>query len=299
MGYELQLRGGSVAGTAPGFAPKCDPSSPGYIYEAASDPVWNPNLYAAPKPDNAADAADETSADTNKYESVIYAVSANPVPHSPFPAPRIEVWWNTTVQETGMPKPLEIPTLPQVYSVRWPQAGETPQIVIASQLGSASESVFSHNAALYLSDSASSASLPARKYFDESDGGTVLFWVKLPDAHDDIIETAAVIGLRGTGENWSKPRVYVGLLKVGSRWNVNFVNLRGGSTDNYESFPVSGDLNGWVHVALRANSSNTDVLIDGRLVTSYGNTFGTMLANVEAAAIGKFDYFFVKAQRFF
>ena len=291
VGYELQLRGGSVAGTAPGFAPKCDPSSPGYIYEAASDPVWNPNLYAAPKPDNAADAADETSADTNKYESVIYAVSANPVPHSPFPAPRIEVWWNTTVQETGMPKPLEIPTLPQVYSVRWPQAGETPQIVIASQLGSASESVFSHNAALYLSDSASSASLPARKYFDESDGGTVMFWVKLPDAHDDIIETAAVIGLRGTGENWSKPRVYVGLLKVGSRWNVNFVNLRGGSTDNYESFPVSGDLNGWVHVALRANSSNTDVLIDGRLVTSYGNTFGTMLANVEAAAIGKFDYF--------
>ena len=291
VGYELQLRGGSVAGTAPGFAPKCDPSSPGYIYEAASDPVWNPNLYAAPKPDNAADAADETSADTNKYESVIYAVSANPVPHSPFPAPRIEVWWNTTVQETGMPKPLEIPTLPQVYSVRWPQAGETPQIVIASQLGSASESVFSHNAALYLSDSASSASLPARKYFDESDGGTVMFWVKLPDAHDDIIETAAVIGLRGTGENWSKPRVYVGLLKVGSRWNVNFVKLRGGSTDNYESFPVSGDLNGWVHVALRANSSNTDVLIDGRLVTSYGNTFGTMLANVEAAAIGKFDYF--------
>ena len=42
VGNELRLRSGASAGTAEGFAPKCDASSPGYIYRAASDRVWNP-----------------------------------------------------------------------------------------------------------------------------------------------------------------------------------------------------------------------------------------------------------------
>ena len=37
MGNELRLRSGASAGTAEGFAPKCDASSPGYIYRAAND----------------------------------------------------------------------------------------------------------------------------------------------------------------------------------------------------------------------------------------------------------------------
>ena len=55
VGAELRLRGGSVAGLAPGFSPSCDPDSPGFIYEAASDPVWNPGIYAAAKPETAAE----------------------------------------------------------------------------------------------------------------------------------------------------------------------------------------------------------------------------------------------------
>ena len=172
VGLELTLRGGSVAGTATGFAPACDADSPGFIYEAASDPIWNPDIYAAAKPDGAsssgagADASD--NADTNSYASVVYAVRPG----------MLEVWWNTVVQQESMPKPLAIPTLPQVYSVRWPIEYETPQIILASQLGSASESIFSHNAALYLSSTNSAAMLPVRRYFSETDGGTVMFWAR-------------------------------------------------------------------------------------------------------------------------
>ena len=172
VGLELTLRDGSIAGTAPGFSPVCDADSPGFIYETASDPIWNPNIYAAAKPDGAASsgAGSGTSSgtDTNSYASVVYAVRPG----------MLEVWWNTVVQQESMPKPLAIPTLPQVYSVRWPIEYETPQIILASQLGSASESIFSHNAALYLSSTNSAAMLPVRRYFSETDGGTVMFWAR-------------------------------------------------------------------------------------------------------------------------
>ncbi|MBP5227712.1 MAG: LamG domain-containing protein, partial [Kiritimatiellae bacterium] len=193
VGSEVKMRGGSVAGTAPGFSPECDPASPGSIYEAASAPVWNPDIYVAAKPSGTADVPTdipETSADTNKYESVIYAVSARGT--SDAERPTLEVWWNTTIQEAGMGEPLTIPTLPQVYAIRWPEAGETPQIVLASQLGSASESVFSHNMGLYLSAEDSAVEIPPRKYFDETDGGTVMFWVK---ADAGVAADAPVAGL--------------------------------------------------------------------------------------------------------
>ena len=180
VGRELRLRGGSVAGLAPGFAPTCDPSSPGYIYEDASNPVWNPNLYVAPKPDGAdassvTNMSDSASSGTDTYESVIYAVRAGG---------HVEVWWNTTIQDLddGMSKPLTIPTLPQVYSIRWPKSGETPQIVLASQRGSAAESIVAHDQGAYLSSTNAYLAMAERKYFDESDGGTVMFWMKPPDA---------------------------------------------------------------------------------------------------------------------
>ena len=215
-GRELRLRGGSVAGLAPGFSPVCDGSSPGYIYAAASDPVWNAALYSDPQPD-ATDVGYSTnmsasvSADTNKYDSVVYGVRPG----------TIEIWWNTTISEPGMPKPLTIPTLPQVYSVRWPKPGETPQIVLASQLGSAGESIFSHNTGLYLSAADSNAQLPARKYFDENDGGTVMMWFK---ADEGTSTGAAVLAIRSASAQ------YKSFAKI---WEI--------STD-----PAGG----WHHVAL-------------------------------------------------
>ena len=258
VGRELQLRGGSMAGTAPGFAPKCDPSSPGYIYEAVSDPVWNPNIYSAPQPDNAGasstNALSSASGDssTNTYESVIYAVSAKG-------DPRIEVWWNTTIQHEDMPKALTIPTLPQVYSIRWPNEHETPQIVLASQLGSASESVYSHNAALYLSASNSSARIPARNYFDDVSGGTLMFWIK-PDVGFQGDGTASVVSLvGGNGHAFS-----VDLQNTGSRTNLVFgySNIDRKITFKYNLNSLGfGD---WSHVAVTFKNNVATCYINGK-----------------------------------
>jgi len=247
VGYELRLREGGAAGTAPGFSPVCDADSPGYIYQAASSPVWNPNLYAEPQPDSAGGAStNDTSlasnGDTNKYESVIYAVSANSDSRSTFPSPRLEVWWNTTIRESGMPKPLAIPTLPQVYSVRWPRGGETPQIVIASQLGSAGESVFSHNVGLTLSAEDSAAALPMRKYFDDFDGGTIMFWIK-PEAGFTGEGDASVASFAdSTGRTFS-----FDLNVSGSATNVVFAYS---ATGNRYSCPFGAESGGWCNVAV-------------------------------------------------
>ena len=87
-----------------------------------------------------------------------------------------------------MPSPITIPTLPQVYSVRWPERWEAPQIVIASQLGSAGESYFSHNGAVSLDTSDSAAQLALRSYF--SAGGTVTFWGNLGPQFDGAGEAS-------------------------------------------------------------------------------------------------------------
>ena len=253
VGRELQLRGGSVAGTAPGFAPACDPSSPGYIYEAASDPVWNPNIYSAPQPDNAGasstNALASASGDgtTNTYESVIYAVSAKG-------SPEIEVWWNTTIQHEDMPKALTIPTLPQVYSIRWPQDDETPQIVLASQLGSASESLYSHNSGLYLSDTNACAELPARKFFDDFNGGTVMFWMK-PDVGFSGEGQASVVSFADNNGR----SLTIDLNVSGSATNVVF--RYSGATETEKAYPFNPNSPGcgeWCHVAVTVESNNMD-----------------------------------------
>ena len=279
VGVELQLRGGSVAGTAPGFNPACDVSSPGYIYEAASAPIWNPDLYVAPKPDTAGGVSTdiaEVSSDTNKYESVIYAVRASG---------NIEVWWNTAIQEEGMEKPLVIPTLPQVYSVRWPEPGETPQIVLASQLGSASESIFSHNMGLYLSETNSTAALPGRKYFDESDGGTVMFWVK-PGEYVRSILSHSVVGF---GFGAPREDLTVALVDVYRRNGTTYLEFeryedaRHGDYTGPVQLPGNG---GWLHVAVCLSTTGTVVFVDGQSVYSGDGSTAGILSGVCSGAIG-------------
>ena len=192
VGTELKLRGGSVAGTAPGFSPSCDPDSPGYIYPAASGTHYNPRLYSAPQSSASAQAnqasAVSTATDTNTYASVIYAVAAESEDGKP-----LEVWWNTSILEEGMPAALEIPTLPQVYRAHWPEEWEAPQIVIASQQGSAADSLFSQNMGLYLDGAESTAPLASRAYF-AAEGGTLLFWFR-PEGLSTNSAPASVLSL--------------------------------------------------------------------------------------------------------
>ncbi|MBR3584160.1 MAG: hypothetical protein IKO01_12045 [Kiritimatiellae bacterium] len=254
VGSELHLRGGSASGLADGFDPDLDPTSPGYIYPPVSSPDWNPALYAAPAPDprrTGSSATDGVSpdgtADTNTYASVIYPVRARD------PNATIEVWWNTTLREEGMPEPLVVPTLPQVYSVRWPLPGETPQIVIASQLGSDADSIFSQNLGAYLEDATSAIRLGNRSFFDAATGGTVMAWVRPEDAADDTPSSLLTLG--------SDPATAV---VVDIRRKDGETRLQVTCGTNTVSCPYLPDprFMGWMHVALSFSGASATVHFD-------------------------------------
>jgi len=269
VGHELRLRGGAVAGTAIGFSPECNPNSPGYIYAATSDKVWNPNIYKAPAANSSGSnvtnmTADATSAssDTNEYASVVYAVTANN-------NPQIEVWWNTTIQEEGMTEPLEIPTLPQVYSIRWPKAGESPQIVIASQKGSGGESIFSHNDALYLSSRDSYAKLANKQYFGE-EGGTAMFWMMAEE--EPYSGNGSLLSLAGDGVS-----LVVDWREGTSPTGTNLVLSANGSA--IATVPMAAP--GWHHVAFTVTNNATFLYVDGAKVATAGGIQSLLAATLE------------------
>ena len=259
VGSELRLRDGESAGTADGFSPTCDPMSPGSIYEATSARIWNPNLYVPAQPDSSNSASvDPTSmavsgGDTNTYESVIYAVTANAQ------NPQIEVWWNTTIQAEDMPAPVTIPTLPQVYSVRWPKIWEAPDVVIASQLGSAGESYFTHNRALSLDGVDSTAKLDSRPYFSNQ-GGTLTFWVKIEPEFSGA-GTASLITLQPAGNTAIAMRL--DLCKYSQNETPSLVLRMRNET---QSSVLSADLfdeamGGWFPVAISFKPDSATVFI--------------------------------------
>ena len=290
VGLELRLRGGSVDGTAPAFSPVCDPDSPGYVYEAASDPVWNPDLYKAPSADTGSTNASATASSdgTNTYASVVYAVTANVPEDSPLSArhstlPELEVWWNTTIREDGMPKAVEVPTLPQVYSVRWPGEFETPQIAIASQKGSAAGSFYAHDMGIHLPATNSTAKIAPRSYFDKENGGTVMFWAKLDETRD--VGGSSVVTIVATDADGAFHEETVFFLSDGPSpsagasfgWDTGIGIIHGNAS--------SSD---WHHVALVMETNSTTLYIDGEAadVAPYG--LG-ILGETISGAIGAVD----------
>lgn len=288
VGKELQLRGGSISGLAASFSPDCDPDSPGYIYEANSARIWNPNLYSAPNVASATGNGVSTNAveaigsgdGTNTYASVIYPVTANAA------KPQIEVWWNTTIAEDGMAKPITIPTLPQVYSVRWPQDGEVPQIVIASQKGSACESIFMHNNALYLAEADSYGQLVERTCFSTGEG-TVMFWMR--DFGGIKSGNAAVLSLSSSGKTLS-----FDLRPSGTSTNV-VVTLGGTSliTHSLASDAASATCAipaGWHNVALSVSNNVATLYIDGASVgVAQNDNLEAFLGGSVEGAIGAYN----------
>ena len=277
VGSELRMREGALAGTAAGFSPACDPDSPGSIYETTSARIWNPKLYLPAQPDTGSPgtvdstALTESGGDTNVYESVIYAVTANAE------APRIEVWWNTTIQAEDMPSPITIPTLPQVYSVYWPKSWEAPQVVIASQLGSAGESYFSHNGALSLDAGDSAAQLSSRTYF--SAGGTVTFWVRAGAQFDGAGE-ASLLTMQGGSRSLT-----LDLRKSGAA--TNLVVVLNGQTS--ASIPLPADdlgeaYGGWfpVAVAIRPGAATVYAGRSGEGTEIVGDLSSFLGASVDA-----------------
>jgi len=255
VGAELAIRGGSIAGLAPGFLPDFDSASPGYIYPPVSAPDWNPDLYIPPAPDSRRTGAaatngvsDSGAADTNTYASVVYPVRARETNAT------IEVWWNTTLDDEDLPEPLTVPSIPQVYAVRWPLPGETPQIVIASQLGSDSDSIFSHNYGAYLEDATSAIPLGNREFFDASEGGTVMAWVRPEDVSGDSPASLLAIG----GD--SATAVVVDI-RASSSGGTNIVVSCGTNTVSTAYNPDDRYL-GWVNVAISFSGASATVRFD-------------------------------------
>jgi len=142
----------------------------GYIYEPASDRIWNADIY------------DPSGVAASGLKSVVYPVTAAMPPEIGGVAPTtnaVEVWWSQLYQHEDMPSALTIPTLPQRYQVAWPEDVEASDIVIASQKGSAGESVAvdADGHALAVDTIAAGVNLPIRKFFSK-DGGTLGMWVR-------------------------------------------------------------------------------------------------------------------------
>ncbi len=283
VGQELRMRDGVLAGTADGFSPTCDPASPGSIYEAASARIWNANLYSPAQPDTGSTASVDPSeltasgGDTNTYESVIYAVTANDAD------PKIEVWWNTTIQAEGMLTPLSIPTLPQVYSAHWPKGWEAPHIVIASQLGSSCESFFTHNRALSLDSTNSTAKLDSRAYFS-SDGGSMTFWIQLGPQFAGT-GAASLLTIRPAGGN---DDLVFDLRKSGA--TTSLVITRGNQQLQSISLPADAlddAFGGWFPVALSIQPDEMAVFVgrSGAEATVQG-TFQPYLGGTVEAIVG-------------
>lgn len=94
---------------------------PACLYEEGSSRNYNPNIYIPPT----------VNPDPEATVSALYFVNTNRNPNTPV----LEAWWVLSVQQEGMPEPLNIPSQPAWYQAQWPGDFEAPQIVLASQLG--------------------------------------------------------------------------------------------------------------------------------------------------------------------
>ena len=141
----LPLLDETEGGTAESSYAEVDETLSGYIYEQNSAAKnWNPRLYHEPKIATLEDSVPDLDSMSGEAESdpfaalrsSVYAVSASEKP--------IEMWWRGSVVPTSRyfaaPGRIEYPSVVQRYRAVWPKSGEVPEIVLASQLGSAGES---------------------------------------------------------------------------------------------------------------------------------------------------------------
>ncbi len=275
---ELILRGGIMNGATTNFTIKCSPAyeSAGYVYKPASGTHYNPKLYYDPLRDN-----------TNTYQSVIYGINTGNKP--------IEVWWNTVVNQEDMPKPIEIPCLPQVYEMCWPTLNEIPEIVIASQKGAACESIYLHNEALHLTDENASAEIGGRNYFNPREG-MVEFWVRPVELEKDYFPGECAFFTIGSGLT-DEYRVSFDM-QHSKGTNKLVVTTLDKKFKVLESFDVdvSGlpNWDGWFNVALAIYPEKVDLYYGGTNKFTFQNTLASKLLesgkNITIGRFGRGEY---------
>ena len=238
VGNELRLRSGTRAGVAAGARPFfVTDELPGYVYRAGTPAKnYDPNLYS------------ETNA-----ASAIYPIAAGG---------DIEVWWSEKFQLDGMPAPIAIPSLPQVYRPLWPQPDEAPQIVIASQEGSANETIYARHGAAYFDTTDARLTLPDRSYFSPSAGGTVMFWTR----SDHYAADPAPVSTNTPGRLLTAANGKAGPVVVEVVTNTSGPAVRAtvGKTTLEQPLPKNEPPNAWHHVAVAfGGAGGVNLYLDG------------------------------------
>ncbi len=268
VGRELTLRGGSRSGLVGLHTVNADANEPGYIYKPASGTQYNPNLYhEKTASSNTTTSVASTDSNTN-LTSAIYAIRTDEKP--------IEVWWSEKVQMEDAPAAITIPALPQVYQPVWPEDGEMPQIVIASQRGSASEMIFQQGGAAYFDDGYASIELANRTYFPTG-VGTIGFWTRAAVyAEDTLIITNAPCQLLTLGQGNVETNE-AAVFSMGIEDNEVLVVRKRGEKFLSAPMPTLRTVNEWVHVALTFDGAHTRLLLNGVEVAETNETLGAEL----------------------
>lgn len=270
VGRELTLRGGTRSGLVGTHTVNATADEPGYIYKAASGTQYDPNLYhekTASSSSNTTASATSTDSNTNLVSS-IYAIRTDEKP--------LEVWWSERVELEDAPAAISIPALPQVYRPVWPEEGEMPQIVIASQKGSANETIFQQDGAAYFDDEYASIELSSRSYFP-SGVGTIGFWTRSAVyAEDTLLITNAPCQLLTMGQGNVETNA-AALLSIGIEdGEVLVVRVRGKKFLS-AAMPKLATVNEWTHLALTFDAGGTRLLMNGEEVAATEETLGAEL----------------------
>ena len=270
VGMELMPRADAAAGSGAKIADAIDAALPGYIYEAGSiGKNWNTRLYHAPRAKTAAEevVGETQSAADNadpyaKLTSAIYAVRAAEDP--------IEVWWFRSIRQDGMPAEMTFPTAAQLYRAIWPLPEETHSIVLASQLGSAGESLASTGQALYLSSSNSAALTSGLTLGGEATGWAVGFWIN-PSPRAGGYE----------------PVVPGRVLTLTNDAGCVTIDAKGATALEIAGVPLDIPTNSWTHITLTATTNGTlDVYRNGKAALSRPFDLPGFATNVTMLVLG-------------
>ena len=259
VGRELTLRGGSRSGLAGAHTVNATADEPGYIYKPASGTQYDSNLYHEKTASSSSAEATADGDSTTNLTSSIYAISSEG-------ANTIEVWWSERVELEDAPAAITIPVLPQVYETVWPEEGEMPQIVIASQKGSANETIFQQGGAAYFDSEEALLSLADRTYFP-SGVGTIAFWTRpavYADTKDVLEVTNAPCQLLTLGQmNAGTNQAAVLSIGIETNETAMLVVRKRGKKFLSAAMPELKTCNEWTHVALTFDASGTRLVING------------------------------------
>ena len=275
VGRELTLRSGSRSGTSSGAYFSAVRDIAGYIYKPVSAQTYDVNLYYENQGNMTTNTASSgSSTSTTKAPSAIYAIAAD--------GKTIEVWWSERARiGPDAPAEITVPVLPQVYRPIWPEANEMPQIVIASQQGSANETIYQQNGAAYFDRRHAFLRLADRRYFPAGEG-TISFWTRTgmhDEGGEETINQPSALMWLGLELESDKDGYGLSPLSIAVETNRQLVVRSLGEVLLAAPMPAVERVNEWTHIALTFNAACATLYLDGEAVTNcVNNTLAPRLA---------------------